>query len=278
MQRPAHFFIFFVVFPAAILGAQSISSISPNPVAAGVTAVIAGSGFGASQGASHVLLNGSYSVPASGWSNTSISVPIPSNSQYGTSTVTVVVNGVSSNGVSATIIPPPKITSVSPKPVAQGATVIVTGSNFGSTQGASTLSSNGYILTPMSWSNTSVTATVPTNSALGNLPATITVGGATATAYTTVVATPVVTGINTASGPPTVGLLTTGYNFGSSQGNSTLTFNGTAITPLTWSANAVSFQVPNSATINTTVPIVLTIAGKNFTVQFNVTNPLACED
>ena len=73
---------------------------------------IAGTNFGASQGASTVSFNGTAGTPTS-WSATSILVPVPSGAATGN--IVVSVGGVASNGVSFTvqgaITMPPVITS-----------------------------------------------------------------------------------------------------------------------------------------------------------------------
>jgi hypothetical protein len=53
--------------------------------------------------------------------------------------------------------------------------VAITGTNFGSTQGTSTVTFNGTTATPTGWSATSITAPVPTGATTGNVV--VTVGG-----------------------------------------------------------------------------------------------------
>jgi len=65
----------------------------------------------------------------------------------------------------------PSITSLSPNSGAVGASVTITGSNFGSTQGTSTVKFNGTAAT--SWSATSIVATVPTGATTGNVVVTV---------------------------------------------------------------------------------------------------------
>src|SRR5206468_12067527 len=73
----------------------TITSLTPasGPVATPIT--IAGSGFGATQGASSVTFNGTTATPTS-WSATSIVVPVPAGATTGT--VVVTVGGLASNG------------------------------------------------------------------------------------------------------------------------------------------------------------------------------------
>src|ERR1700735_3704843 len=64
----------------------------------------------------------------------------------------------------------PSITSLSPTSGAVGSSVTITGTNFGSTQGTSTVKFHGTTATTIgSWSATSIVATVPTGATTGNV-------------------------------------------------------------------------------------------------------------
>jgi O-glycosyl hydrolase len=64
---------------------------------------------------------------------------------------------------------PPSIASVSPLSGATGTVVTVTGSNFGATQGTSTIRFNGADATPASWSDTTIVAPVPADASTGSV-------------------------------------------------------------------------------------------------------------
>lgn len=92
--------------PVSALTLPSITSISPTSGAVGDTIVIAGANFGASQGGSKVYFSGGYSnqtgplppvaaATYSAWSDTSISVVVPSGANGGP--VNVMVGGVMSD-------------------------------------------------------------------------------------------------------------------------------------------------------------------------------------
>ena len=89
--------------------------------------------------------------------------------------MTVTVGGVASTGKAFTVVPTAAITSLSPTSGAVSALVTITGTNFGTTQGTSTVSFNGVTATPTSWSATSITVPVPSGATTGNV--TVTVGG-----------------------------------------------------------------------------------------------------
>lgn len=73
-----------------------ITSVSPPQGCAGTIVTITGSGFGSVQGTSTVTFNSTLATPT-GWSATSIAVPVPAGATTGPLVVTV--KGQSSNGV-----------------------------------------------------------------------------------------------------------------------------------------------------------------------------------
>ena len=90
-------------------------------------------------------------------------------------------------------------------------------------------------------------------------------------AYVITVATPSITSLNPTSGPVGTGVTITGTNFGSSQGTSTVTFNGTVGTPTSWSAGDIVVPVPTGATTGHVVVTVGGVASKG--VSYTVTIP-----
>ena len=230
---------------------------------------IAGSNFGASQGASTVQFNGTAAAPTT-WSATSIVAPVPAGATTGP--VVVTVNGTPSNGVTFTVTtpPPPSITSVSPTSGAVGTSVTIAGSNFGASQGASTVQFNGTAAAPTTWSATSIVAPVPAGATTG--PVVVTVNGTPSNGVTFAVTTPPsITSVSPTSGAVGTSVTIAGSNFGASQGASTVQFNGTAVAPTTWSATSIVAPVPAGAT---TGPVVVTVNGTPSNgVTFTVTTP-----
>jgi len=81
-----------------------------------------------------------------------------------------------------TVLGPPSITSLSPSSGAVGTLVTITGTNFGSTEGSSTLTFNGTVATTiLSWSPTSIVAIVPAGAITGNVV--VTVGGVASSGF-----------------------------------------------------------------------------------------------
>src|SRR5207302_953137 len=87
-------------------------------------------------------------------------------------------NTATSAGVAVKVnnaVPAPSITSLNPTSGLVGASVTITGANFGATQGTSAVTFNGIAATPTSWSATSITAAVPSGATTGNVV--VSVGG-----------------------------------------------------------------------------------------------------
>ncbi len=79
---------FLVLLTPALLRAQSVSGVSPTGGSAGTSVTISGSGFGATQVSSTVIFNGVAGSPTA-WSDSSITVPVPSGATTGDILVTV---------------------------------------------------------------------------------------------------------------------------------------------------------------------------------------------
>src|SRR5205807_1187246 len=72
-------------------------------------------------------------------------------------------------------------------------------------------------------------------------------------------------------GPIGTSVTISGAYFGATQGTSTVTFNGTASTPTSWSASSIVVPVPSGLT-PASVPVVVTVAGQTSNVvNFGVT-------
>ncbi|PYU86388.1 MAG: hypothetical protein DMG08_29880, partial [Acidobacteria bacterium] len=252
----------FNIYP--VVPVPSITSVSPTSGAVGASITITGSNFGAAQGNGIVAFNGTSATPAN-WSATSIAVPVPT----GASTGNVVVNtsGGASNGVSFTVLPTPAITSLSPASGAVGVSITITGTGFGAAQGASTVTFNGTQASPASWSDSQIVLSVPSGATTGNVV--VHASGVDSNgANFTVITPPVITSVSPNSGAAGTQVTITGSNFGSTQGSSTVSFNGTTVTPASWSVTRVVGLVPTGATTGSVVVTVGGVAsnGLNFTV------------
>src|SRR5260370_13831685 len=79
---------------------------------------------------------------------------------------------------------------------------------------------------------------------------------------------PSITSLNPTSGVAGASIAIEGANFGATQGTSTITFNGTAATPTSWSATSIAAPLPAGATTGNVVVAVGGVAsnGVTFTV------------
>ncbi|HEY2466455.1 MAG TPA: IPT/TIG domain-containing protein, partial [Terracidiphilus sp.] len=152
----------------------------------------------------------------------------------------------------------PIILGLSPVFGPPGTSVTISGTNFGATQSSSTLTFNGAPVMPMSWSATSIVASVPAGANTGNFV--VTVGGVAnnnGSALTTFTVTPVIASLSPGSGPVGTSVTVSGTNFGATQGSSTVTFNGASGTPTSWSNTSIVVQVPSGASSGN---VVVTVA------------------
>lgn len=172
---------FNVTIPAPTISNLSWSS---GPVSGYV--IINGSGFGSTQASSTVTFNGTNAPlnpnvvypagPLDSWSDSSITLRVPSGATTGN--VVVTVGGAASNGVLFTVTPPPSITSLSPTSGPVGTSVTVNGANFGTTSqaGGVGFSQSSQVCTgspcivygtPTSWTPTKIVVTVPSGAITG---------------------------------------------------------------------------------------------------------------
>jgi hypothetical protein len=193
--------------------APVITSVTPSADPGGAV-TITGQNFGSSQGSSYLTLaqgGTSWGAPYDGakltitsWSDSSVTFNLPPGSNYpwpiqpGPATVTVTVSGqatppatITVNGAAAAA---PVLTAVTPSTTTAGSSVTLAGHGFGASQGSSYLMLvqggtswgapfDGAQVTITSWSDTSITVTLPPGSNYpwpllpGTATITVTVGG-----------------------------------------------------------------------------------------------------
>ncbi len=217
---------------------------------------ISGANFGTTQGTSTVTFNNTPASVAS-WSDATLVVTVPTGATTGN--VVVTVAGVASDGISFTVATVPTITSLSQTIGAVGQPVTINGLNFGTTQGSSTVTINGATASVTSWSATVIVVTVPAGAALGTGNLVVNVGGLGIEHAFDVVKAPAITTLQPNSGAVGATVVINGANFGATQNDSTLTFNGVSVgTPSVWSDTSITVTVPPAAT---TGNVVVTFAG-----------------
>lgn len=260
------------VFFTVTAGSPTISSLSPTSGVIGDTITINGSNFDSS---GVVTFNGVTATP-SNWTSTQITVAVPTGATTGS--VIVTVAGVGSNPAAFTVTgttPIPTITSLTPNAAMVGVSITIAGSNFGLTQGTSTVTFNGHPAIPTSWGAGSIITPVPTGATTG--PVVVSVGGVASNGVTftvTTAANPVITSLNPNTGPVGTSVTIVGTGFDST---GTVKFGTIAVTPVSWTSTQIVFVVPTGAT--TPGPVVVTVggvasAGATFTVTSGVTLPV----
>jgi hypothetical protein len=158
----------------------------------------------------------------------------------------------------------PLITKLEPASGPVGTEVTIVGSGFGASQGSSTVTFNGAIATPRSWSETEIVVPVPENATTG--PVVVTVNGVHSKGVRFVVIVEI-TAISPPEGCPGTVVAILGSGFGPTQGASTVTFDGVAATPTAWSATNIDVPVPAGATSG---PLVVKVKGESASVPFIV--------
>src|SRR5207245_2256987 len=185
-----------------------------GPVGAAVT--IIGTNFGATQGTSTITFNGTTATSTS-WDDTSIVASVPAGATTGL--VVVTIGGFASSGANFTVTP--SISGLNPSSGPAFTSVTVSGSNFGASQGTSTVTFGGIVAAPTSWSNSSFVVTAG-NLSVGPAGVQVTVGGLGSNVAAFQVR-PAITGLNPTSGPLTASVTMTGRIFGVTEGTSSVT-------------------------------------------------------
>jgi hypothetical protein len=210
----------------------------------------------------------------------------PSQAQYTAPTTvpnppTVVLTATSkadntkSGQATITVVQPqvPNITSLNPTSGPINTLVTIAGTNFGASQNASTVTFNGVQASATNWSDTSVTAIVPSTASTGNVVVTVNGTASNGVLFTVTPPNPHITTVNPSSGAIGSSVTITGTGFSSVQGSSTVTFNGTVSPPTSWSPTSIVVPVPPGATTGNVQVTVGGVAsnGALFTVTPNIT-------
>ena len=234
-----------------------LASVSPSSVKSGDRLTLTGANFRSSRGGSYVLFAPNVR-PSSGdyvtWSDSRIVVRVPAGAQSGD--VKVAVIGAGTSGAKRIVVEsvasPPRITSVSPRQVQYSQVVTVTGNNFGSSRGSSTVRI-GSVAIPASalasWSNTRIRFRVPTNVRSGNV--TVRTSAGTSNAISLGIISPYLASVSPSRGKTGDRLTLTGANFRSSRGSGYVLF-APNVRPssgdyVTWSDRRIVVKVPARA-------------------------------
>ena len=144
----------------------------------------------------------------------------------------------------------PQIISVSPNPVRYSQLVTISGSNFGSSRGSSSVRMGSTAISSFTtWSNTTIRFRVPTNTRSGNLIVRTSEG--TSNAVRLEITSPYLSNVSPVSVSPGDRLTLTGGNFRSSRGSGYVLFapnvRPAASDYVSWSDRRIVVEVPTRA-------------------------------
>ncbi len=231
--------------------------------------------------------SGTACTPTSLTNTTSFTVTFTANGATGTATVTAAAVRNTSISASATITVSalPAVTTTQAQLTAAPATVGQQYSfTFTASGGTGSLSWTAFGLPAdgLSLSSAGVLSGTPTN--VGTITFTVAVADSSAAGAETAASPslnltisygsgPTILSLSPTSGPVGTSVTIAGLNFGATQGTSTITFNGTAATPTSWSATSIVAPVPSGATNGNVVVTVGGVASNG--VGFTVTASLS---
>ncbi len=260
-----------------------LTRISPTQVKTGNRLTLTGGNFGTRRGAGYVSFASNVRPSVAdyvSWSNSRIVVKVPARAQSGN------VQVVTANGRSGTkrlvVESSPQITSVSPRTVLYYQVVTVSGINFGSSRGSSSVRI-GLAAIPSSsftsWSNTRIRFRVPTNVRSGNLVVRTSAG--TSNAIRLEVISPYLASVSPSR--VNIGDLLTlaGANFRSSRGSGYVLFTPnvrpTSGDYVSWSDSRIVVKVParaQSGDVKVVAPGSLSSGPKRIVVEGEVVESL----
>jgi hypothetical protein len=165
-----------------------LTSINPTTGTPGTSVHLSGSGFiqGGVRGV--VVFTGANASTIYSYTNTDIVCAVPAGATTGPVFVEVV--NQHSNSLAFTVTAPatPHITSLTPNNGGIGISVTIAGTNFGASQGLSTVTFNGIAASVQTWSAASIVVKVPVMATTG--PVIVTVGGVASNSVTFTVTNP----------------------------------------------------------------------------------------
>ncbi len=228
----------------------SVTGISPTSGPPGTLVTISGQNLLDAAGHGTVYFSG-VSLPLLNSSNTSIQVAIPTGASSGTFNVHTNGVGIYSSAFTVTLATPaPQINSVSANYGAAYASITLSGTNFGVSQGSSTVTFNGASATAKTWSNTSIAVTVPSHATTGNVL--VTAGGQSSNRIAfTVEPSPSVTGMSPTTGPTGTLVTISGQNLVDAEGQGKVWFGGMSLPILNSSGTSLQVIVPAGAASGT---------------------------
>ena len=258
--------------PLNVATGPVISSISPTSGGYGTMITINGSNFGVVQSTSIVSYAGVTIIPSS-WSNTQIALVLPENAPNNGNFV-VVVGGVYSNSSVPFSLSGPVISGISPSTGSTGTEVTISGQYFGTQNSSTYVTFNSTPANIKTWTNTSITCTVPDFYASSGSVSVIVWLDAYrySNTYSFNLVTPTINNVNPNSDNIGASITLTGQGFGQTQG--TITIDNSYAQIISWSEKSIQFRVPQVNTAGWKT-LKLTAGGRTVNGSFNVAAPAA---
>lgn len=244
--------------------APAIASVVPSSGPIGVTFTLTGSGFGVYAGENTRVLIGGTTTAVSVWNDTTITGTVPGALAPGS--VSVVVERIGTGGISFSsaavfLVLAPGIASVSPSSAPIGSVFTLTGSGFGTYNGANTQVLIGGATTAISvWNDAKIQGTVPALSSGAYDLVVERLQGGYASFSSTVgftVTAPQIAAMTPSSAPIGAPFTITGTSFGAYAGvNTRVLINGVIAPVSVWNDATISGTVPGAVSTGTAVVVV----------------------
>lgn len=241
------------------LPSPRITSVTPGSGKVEAPVTIAGVGFRSAQGSSTLTFNNQPPASIQSWTDTQI-VATP-NTSTTTGPVRVTVGGVLGNADYYFTVPKPRVSAISPTSGPTGTALTISGSGFQNQRGTNGLIGigSGTTATPTSWTDTQIVLPIFSGATTGAVKVKANNGDWSNADVPFALSNVRITSVSPGSGPVGQQVTVTGSGFGTSQGTSTLKFNGTSATQVgSWSDTQIVANVPTGATSGS---VLVTVAG-----------------
>ena len=232
-----------------VSASPQITSVSPSRVRYNQVVTIRGTAFGANRGTSKAIFYGG-TEPSSfqyvSWSDTQIQMRVPTGARTGNLQV-VTTRG---SDTARLTITSPWVRSISPQTGRTNTVVTVSGENFGSSRGSSSVLIGSVAVSSFtSWSSRAIQFRIPLNTPPGNL--TVKTSEGTSNFVRLEITSPYLTSIWPTQVKTGDRLTLTGGNFSTTRGTGYVLFASnvrpSAVDYVSWSDRRIVVEVPNGA-------------------------------
>ena len=240
--------------PSSNLSGPTISYISPVSGNSDTLITIYGSRFGLYQGSS-ILSYGGVTVTPSSWQDTQITVKLPTTSLPDQKFL-VNVGGIFSNESTPFAFSDMRVFNITPSNGSPGSIVTISGQGFGTFVSGVTYvtfydlsqAANYSVAAVSTWSDTSITCTVPTSLSIsqsGSIGFTVWKSSTIYANGNFNLTVPTISSIDPAIDNVGATISISGQGFGNTQGSSYVRIGGSHAPVVSWSDNLVRVRVPD---------------------------------